>query len=184
MHCGAQGLAGLSLAVGVAAARALRSLGAAGVTLKWPNDLLTGGAKLGGILIEIDGELAGPVTAVIGVGINVSMPPAAAAAIGQSWTDLDTLCGRRIGRNALAAALLAACCDVLADFARHGFGHFAAQWERLDALRGRQVSVSAGSGPTLHGIADGIDASGALRLLTPEGEQVLSGGEISVRRDG
>ena len=181
---GVAALEGLSLVIGMAAAQALARLGAPGVMLKWPNDLVAGAAKLGGILIEIDGELAGPVTAVIGVGINVSMPPGASAAIGQSWTDLDTLCGRRIGRNALAAALLESCCDVLADFARHGFGHFAAQWERLDALRGRQVSVSAGSGRTLHGIADGIDASGALRLLTPEGEQVLSGGEISVRRDG
>lgn len=181
---GVAALEGLSLVIGLGTLRALERVAVPGVMLKWPNDLVAGAAKLGGILIEIDGELAGPVTAVIGVGINVGMPPGAAAAIGQSWTDLETVCGRRIGRNALAAALLESCLDILGDFARHGFGHFAAEWERVDALRGREVSVSAGSGSTLHGIANGIDATGALRLMTSEGEQLLSGGEISVRRNG
>ena len=181
---GVAALEGLSLVIGMAAVRALARVGARGVMLKWPNDLVAGAAKLGGILIEIDGELAGPVTAVIGVGINVSMPPGAATAIGQSWTDLETVCGARVGRNALAAALLESCLDILGDFARHGFGHFATEWERVDALRGLEVSVSGGSGPSVQGMANGIDATGALRLMTSEGEQLLSGGEISVRRTG
>ena len=181
---GVAALEGLSLVIGMGAVRALTRVGVPGVMLKWPNDLVAGAAKLGGILIEIDGELAGPVTAVIGVGINVSMPPDAAAAIAQTWTDLETVCGRRIGRNALAAALLESCFDILGDFGRHGFGHFAAEWERVDALRGLQVSVSAGNSPSVQGVANGIDATGALRLRTPEGEQLLSGGEISVRRNG
>ncbi|MBP6382598.1 MAG: bifunctional biotin--[acetyl-CoA-carboxylase] ligase/biotin operon repressor BirA [Pseudomonadales bacterium] len=180
---GVAALEGLSLVIGMGAVRALEQLGVPGVQLKWPNDLVAGAAKLGGVLIEIDGELAGPVTAVVGIGVNLGMPPDAGAAIGQSWTDLETVCGRRIGRNALAAALLESCFGILADFARQGFPHFAPEWERVDALRGLAVSVSAGAGVSLHGVADGIDAGGALRLRTPEGERLLSGGEISVRRD-
>src|SRR5437763_11396999 len=61
----AKPVAGLSLVAGVAAARALRALGVARAALKWPNDLLIGGAKLGGILVETRGRLA-----VFGVGIN------------------------------------------------------------------------------------------------------------------
>src|SRR5260221_10808304 len=61
----AKPVAGLSLVAGVAAARALRALGVAQAALKWPNDLLVGGAKLGGILVETRGRLA-----VFGVGIN------------------------------------------------------------------------------------------------------------------
>ena len=181
---GVAALEGLSLVIGMGAVRALTRVGARDVMLKWPNDLVAGAAKLGGILIEIDGELAGPVTAVIGVGINVSMPPDAATEIEQSWTDLEAVCGARVGRNALAAVLLESCLDILGDFARYGFGHFATEWDRVDALRGLEVSVSAGSGPGVRGIANGIDASGALRLMTSEGEQLLSGGETSVRRNG
>src|SRR5471032_1954753 len=68
---GAAGLSGLSLAAGVAVARALAAGGAAEVQLKWPNDLLHAGRKLGGILIELRGDAQGPSAAVIGIGINV-----------------------------------------------------------------------------------------------------------------
>jgi BirA family transcriptional regulator, biotin operon repressor / biotin---[acetyl-CoA-carboxylase] ligase len=179
---GVAALGGLSLVIGMGALRALARVGVPGVMLKWPNDLVVGGAKLGGILIEIDGEFSGPVTAVVGVGINVSMPADAAAAIGQAWTDLATVCGRHVGRNELASALLDACFGILGEFAEHGFGHFLAEWARVDALAGEQVSVSAGEGSALQGRANGIDADGALRLLTEQGELRLSGGEISVRR--
>ncbi len=66
----------LSLAVGVAAVNALRRLGIEGVGLKWPNDLIWQQRKLGGILIEMRGESAGPAQVVIGIGINVHMPAA------------------------------------------------------------------------------------------------------------
>ena len=64
----------LSLAVGVAAVRAFRRLGIDGVGLKWPNDLIWQQRKLGGILIEMRGESAGPAQVVIGIGINMRMP--------------------------------------------------------------------------------------------------------------
>ena len=120
---------------------------------------------------------------MIGIGINVGMPAGAAAGIEQAWTDLETACGRRVRRNELAAALLASCFDILAEFRHCGFAHFLEEWARLDALRGRPVSVAAGAGALLQGTADGIDETGALRLLTPRGEQRLSGGEITVRRN-
>ena len=66
----------LSLAIGVAALRALRGLGIEDVQLKWPNDLVTPQGKLGGILIEMRTESAGPVHVVIGIGINVALAAA------------------------------------------------------------------------------------------------------------
>jgi len=180
---GIAALGGLSLVVGMGALRAIRRVADPGVMLKWPNDLVADGAKLGGILIEIDGELAGPVTAVIGVGVNLRMPAGVAAGIDQAWTDLETLAGHRVGRNAFAAGLLESCLAVLGEFARHGFGHFREEWRGVDALAGKPVSVSGG-GAVLQGVADGIDEEGALRVLTPGGEERVSGGEVSVRRDG
>ena len=64
----------LSLAVGVAVVKAFRRLGIEGVGLKWPNDLVWQQRKLGGILIEMRGESAGPAQVVIGLGLNVRMP--------------------------------------------------------------------------------------------------------------
>lgn len=181
---GVAALGGLSLVAGIGAVRALGGVAGPVVMLKWPNDLVAGDAKLGGILIEIDGELAGPVTAVVGIGINVRMPAGAAADIGQAWTDLETVAGRPVGRNALASALLESCFGILAEFGQYGFAHFQAEWARVDALAGRAVTVSAGGGEALRGIALGIDAEGALRVATPGGEERVSGGEVSVRRDG
>ena len=71
---GAGFLAGLSLAVGVAVARALEDEGFANIALKWPNDLIHRHLKVGGILIELNGDALGPSVAVIGIGLNVRLP--------------------------------------------------------------------------------------------------------------
>ncbi|MGI9295270.1 MAG: biotin--[acetyl-CoA-carboxylase] ligase, partial [Pseudomonadales bacterium] len=71
---GAAVLEGMSLAVGVVVARALKACGVAPVQLKWPNDVLHEGAKLGGILLEMTGDAAGACQVVVGIGLNVSMP--------------------------------------------------------------------------------------------------------------
>src|SRR5690606_19530546 len=113
-------LAGLSLAVGVAAAEALREAGFDGVGLKWPNDLLAGDRKLGGLLIEGGGEIGGPARAVIGLGVNVHMPAAFATDIGQPWTDLDTLAGHPVSRNRVVATLLSQLLPALAQFQAEG----------------------------------------------------------------
>ena len=74
-------LGALSLAVGVAVLRALAKMDIAGAGLKWPNDIVHEGRKLGGILIDLRGEAAGPAYVVVGVGINIRMPPQAIAAL-------------------------------------------------------------------------------------------------------
>ncbi|MGN6513803.1 MAG: biotin--[acetyl-CoA-carboxylase] ligase, partial [Lysobacteraceae bacterium] len=122
-------LPGLSLVAGVATAEALHALGFAGVRLKWPNDLVVadgdgGLRKLGGLLVEGGGEHAGPVRAVIGLGLNVRMPATHAAAIGQPWTDLATLAGDAVSRNRVVAALLAHWLPALAQFDAHGLDGF------------------------------------------------------------
>jgi BirA family biotin operon repressor/biotin-[acetyl-CoA-carboxylase] ligase len=173
-------LSGLSLAVGVAVAEALHAAGYPQVQLKWPNDLMAEGRKLGGILIELRGEAMGPCDAVIGVGLNVRMPPAPGR-IDQPWTDLATLAPPP-GRNALAARLLDHLLPALARFDRDGLDPFAPRWAALDALAGQRVRMQQGS-EARHGVALGIDASGALRVRHDDGERAWHGGEVSVRPD-
>ena len=171
-------LSGLSLAVGVAVAEALREAGYPQVRLKWPNDLLADGRKLGGILIELRGEAMGPCDAVVGIGINVRMPPGERG-IDQPWCDLASLAPPP-GRNALAARLLDHVLPALAQFDRDGLAPFAPRWAAFDALAGRPVRLHQG-GQASDGIALGIDTSGALRVRHADGERAWHGGEASVR---
>lgn len=176
--------AGLAPAAGLACAEVLATAGATGVGLKWPNDLLLGAGKLGGILIELRGEAQGPVTIAVGVGINLQLaagtraevlaagglPPAALA---------DVVPGA--SRNALAARLVAALAELLWRMPGPASQALPAAWAARDALRDRAVRVE-GAGPPLAGVARGIDATGALLLELPGGTvRRVTAGEASLR---
>lgn len=172
-------LAGLSLATGVAAVRALRALGFETVGLKWPNDLLADGRKLGGILVELQTLRPGLQHVVVGLGVNVSLPPD--AAIDQPWCDLAGLAGATVSREAVSIALLDALVPLLARFETTSLASWLAQWPDFDLLAGRPVRLTAG-GQVIEGTALGIDASGALRLALPDGAvRLCHAGETSVR---
>ncbi len=178
---GAAALEGLSLAVGVAVARGLEQLALPTVQLKWPNDILYRGEKLGGILIEMSGDVDGTCRVVIGIGINVSMPAAAAGAIDQAWTDIrSSTAGQVPTRNRLLAALLDQLLPLLADFEDKGFARWREDWLAFDAFADAEVVLHSGN-TTVAGIARGVDDRGALRLQTTTGIQSVYGGEISLR---
>jgi BirA family biotin operon repressor/biotin-[acetyl-CoA-carboxylase] ligase len=182
---GAGFLAGLSLAVGVAVVHALEAAGFKGIALKWPNDLIHRHLKVGGILIELNGDALGPTTTVIGVGLNVRLPPTARRDIPVPVTDLASVAGRRappIDRNRLLADLLAELAAVLEVYAREGFAPFAAEWQHRHAYQGKPVSLLLPDGATVTGKVAGVDASGALVLADgPRRARFLSG-EITLRR--
>lgn len=178
-------LGGLSLVAGICAAETVRALGAP-VGLKWPNDLVVeagDGAlrKLGGVLVEGGGEHAGPVRAVIGIGLNVAMPAAAAAAIGQPWADLRGLGLAPPLRERLAAELIAALLPALEIFDRDGLAPFLPRYAALDALAGRPIVLHETAGDRA-GVALGLAADGALRVREGGVERQVHAGEVSVRR--
>jgi len=166
---------GLSLAIGIAVAEALQAQGARAVQLKWPNDLVVGADKLGGILVEI----APGAAAVIGLGLNLAMPAEAAAAIDQPWTDLRRL-GLASDVETQAGRLLPALLAAVDAFAGAGFAPFRSRWAALDALREQEVRIVGGE--RAGGRVLGIGADGALRLLDAQGEWLCRAGEVSVRR--
>ena len=174
-------LSGLSLAVGLAAARALEDCGIAGVALKWPNDLVHRDAKLGGILVELGGEFMGPCHAIIGIGINVDLPAAVRRSLDRACADLAGLCdGGLPSRNELAAALIARLVEALDAFDASGFSACAAAWAQRDVLAGRRVRVDDPRGG-FEGIAEGVDLRGALQVRTAVGVRAIDSGEVSVR---
>lgn len=176
---GAAELEGLSLAVGVAVAETAERLKVPGVALKWPNDILVGDRKLGGILIELAGELDARCIAIVGVGINGALPPG--VDIDQPYTDIFRETGQRPDRNAWAAALVVALLDMANAFRQHGFAAFAERWQRFDAFAGREVTVFLGK-TCVEGVARGVSPRGALRVETPEGVREFHGGEITLRK--
>jgi len=179
---GAAVLEGMSLAVGVVVARALAACGVPPVQLKWPNDLLYEGAKLGGILLEMTGDPAGACQVVVGIGVNVSMPGKAAEAIDQSWTDASRInSGSPLDRNLLLAAILDELLPMLASFEATGFEAWRDEWLLLDAYAGADVVLHSGN-KKMAGKAMGVDKRGALLLQTVSaGVQAIYGGEISMR---
>ncbi len=177
---GAGSLEGLSLAVGVACARALKVSGAHDLQLKWPNDILHNGSKLGGILIEMLGDAAGSCQVVVGVGINVAMPQASAGAIDQEWTDLQTVCSERPSRNEVLSRLLGELLPMLKEFEQGGFKNWREEWTALDAFADQPVIVQSGE-RRVAGVSRGVDDTGALQLEVGGTVQSIHGGEVSLR---
>jgi BirA family biotin operon repressor/biotin-[acetyl-CoA-carboxylase] ligase len=178
---GAAALEGLSLAVGVTVAHALHRHGFAEVKLKWPNDLLYRGAKLGGVLLEMVGDATGTCQVVVGIGLNVAMPRGAGDAIDQAWTDVAAMAnGELPGRNQLLSTLLDELLPLLAHYESAGFSQWRQSWQALDAHAGKSVILSAGA-EQVAGVARGVDERGALLLETSQGITPIYGGEISLR---
>jgi BirA family biotin operon repressor/biotin-[acetyl-CoA-carboxylase] ligase len=179
---GAAALGGLSLAVGLALARALERLDIQGIALKWPNDLEWNRRKVAGILIEMRGDALGPSLAIIGVGLNVRLSHAVRDAIDQPVADLESAVGRILDRNVLLAALLAGLHDALAEFERDGFAPLRTEWDRRHAYQGQRVRVALPDGRFEHGVVRGVNEDGALRLATADGLRNYHTGEVSLRR--
>jgi BirA family biotin operon repressor/biotin-[acetyl-CoA-carboxylase] ligase len=177
-------LSALGLAVGVAVMRALRRMKSAPATLKWPNDIWFEGRKLGGILLELQAEAAGPAFVVVGLGMNYRLPAASRREIeatGVQTADVGELfADEPPGRNELAAAIVQEIVVALEEFERRGFAPFHKEWREADALAGRTVTTLKGT-DVQGGIARGIDEEGAL-LLEYRGRVIkIVSGEVSLR---
>jgi len=179
---GAAALEGLSLAIGVAIARVVNRLTNKnnGVKLKWPNDVYWQGKKLAGVLLEMSGDVSSICQVVVGVGLNVSMSGDEAKSIDQEWVSLHSFAAG-VSRNQLAANLLQEILMLLNEFDRKGFAAVKDEWESLDFFRDSDVEIQMGDNKIV-GRAAGVSNSGALRLMTTNGEQLIYGGEASARK--
>ncbi len=176
-------LAGLSLAVGVTIAEALEAFGVDGVGVKWPNDLHWSGRKLAGVLIELVGKGGSPTHCVIGVGLNVRVPEAAAQArdtIDQPWVDLAATGCALLSRNHLAALLLARLMGALRRFDVAGFTPFLPAWRRRDVLAGRSLMVQQADGQLVRGVGGGVNEGGALVLADDGRTHLITSGQVRI----
>lgn len=174
-------LSGLSLAAGVAAARALRGMGAAEVALKWPNDLVARGAKLGGILVETRTE-DGHTKVVVGIGVNCRRIAGLDQRLRREVVALEQLFAPLPARNTLVASIANALLDALAAYEAGGLSSLRAEWEAMHAHAGQRIRLRLADGRVLAGIAAGIAGDGALQLRTRHGIREVHSARVVTAR--
>jgi BirA family biotin operon repressor/biotin-[acetyl-CoA-carboxylase] ligase len=175
-----ENLAALTLAIGLGVVEGLEDLGAPDIQLKWPNDLIADGGKLGGILTETQSRSNGAIAVVSGIGLNVELPgeldldgdldrP-------QHVVDLAGVADRVPPRNQLAAGIVERLCMTCVAFEQGGFAEHAARWSARDWLLGRKLTVDA-PGHRFEGTGAGVAEDGALLVDTGAGtlSRVTSG---------
>jgi BirA family biotin operon repressor/biotin-[acetyl-CoA-carboxylase] ligase len=171
----------LTLVAAVAVCDAIRHAGVeAGI--KWPNDLLVRGRKVAGILTELEAEADRVHWVVLGVGVNVNaraedFPP-------ELRGEATSLLLER-GHPAPRALFLAACLTALEDWydrhAEQGFEPIRRAWRERSATLGRQVVVRTDGGEVT-GLAEDLDADGALLVRTAHGTERILSGDVALLR--
>ena len=177
-------LAALTLAMGVRAADVLRRAGADEVQLKWPNDLTWRGRKLGGILTELKSDAQKAPTVVVGLGVNLTLPPEGLMLQGPQANppvDLTSICEVLPRPSILAADLVNAMGTALQNYGDTGFEPFRVSFAALDVLNGQAVEVAI-AGDKLQGVADGITEDGLLKVRTQAGDITVMAGDVVLLR--
>ena len=178
---GAAQLGGLSLVVGLAIVRALRNRDVVAVCVKWPNDIVLEGKKLGGVLIETQGDMLGPTAVVIGIGINVRLPETVGAGIDQPVTDVQSQLADTISRSVLLAVVLRELVLILEQFGVTGFAAFRDEWIACHALHDCTVRVMREHTEAFDAVVRDVALDGSLIVDSGGRRMVLSSAEISVR---
>lgn len=174
-----------NLAAAVAAARAVQAVCGQEAQIKWPNDLLSGGRKLCGILTEctIESESGRVQNVNLGLGFNVNQqeedfPPE----LRGTAVSLRQLCGQEVDRAQLAAALLDGLEQVLADWQQGGQAGWLEEYRQRSAVLGQEVDIHFPDGSCRPGRGEDITPEGGLLVRWEDGStQLLHSGEVSLR---
>ncbi len=169
----------LSIAGALAAADAAERAAGVVCAFKWPNDIMVGGRKLCGVLVETRADVNGNVASALGVGLNVNLRPEDHPPIAETATSLAAEVGREFALGAVERALIAALRERYAQCVDDPEG-LVADWSARLSTLGQEVSVRLREG-ALRGVAESVDASGRLILRLASGERkTLAEGEVAV----
>ncbi|HEY3368570.1 MAG TPA: biotin--[acetyl-CoA-carboxylase] ligase [Symbiobacteriaceae bacterium] len=179
----------ITLTAAVAVAEAVREVTGLPAGIKWPNDVQIGGRKLCGILTEMESEMLSQVTfVVLGVGLNVNVPrEAMPEAFRESATSLLLETGAPVPRAPLARAVLVRLEAAYEELQAGRFPALLDRWRGLSVTLGRPVRIFSVTGePFLDGVAEDVDADGALLVRSADGAGVpglhrVLAGEVSLR---
>ncbi len=173
-------LPSLSMICALAVPRAIRRVSPQlDPEIKWPNDILIGGRKVCGILVEVvRGDSEEGQFAVAGIGVNVNWDTASIPEIADASTSLSRETGGEVSRVDLLCALLEEM-DALYLDAQEGHDIFG-QWRSALVNLGKRVNVS-GSDATFEGLALDVEPSGGLVVQTDDGQRrVVHAGDVTL----
>ena len=173
-------LGSLALVVALACRRALADIGL-DVNIKWPNDLVVANDKLAGILIET-ARVENKTVAVIGIGINFVLPKEVENATSVQAL-FQTASKQGVSVKTLLNSVLAQLDVLLNEYAQNGFASCIGEYNAANRDTNRPVLLLQEGRIVHEGVVKGVDAQGALRLLTDKGEKTIVSGEISLRPD-
>ncbi|WP_308112127.1 bifunctional biotin--[acetyl-CoA-carboxylase] ligase/type III pantothenate kinase [Neisseria subflava] len=173
-------LGSLALVVALACRRALADIGL-DVNIKWPNDLVVANDKLAGVLIETT-RVENKTVAVIGIGINFVLPKEVENATSVQAL-FQTASKQGVSVKTLLNAVLAQLDALLNEYAQNGFASCVGEYNAANRDTDRPVLLLQEGRVVHEGVVKGVDAQGALRLLTDKGEKTIVSGEISLRPD-
>lgn len=175
-----QTLSLLSLFMGVAVARSLQSKDIKKVGLKWPNDIVVEGQKIGGILLELRGETNGPVDVVIGIGVNYELPEGVESQIKRPITDICTHTKQKISRNEFAATLLINVFEILKKVENSDCAELLEEWRKLDYFIEQHAKLILPN-EEIEGTLKGVDDQGLLLMSVSGDIKRFNAGEVSLR---
>lgn len=171
---------GLSICAGLALAQTIKTLTGLDAKIKWPNDCLINGRKVGGILLELSAELDRTNFVIAGIGVNVNhlcedFPKklsSVATSIRMEW-------GKEISRMSLLASFLENFESIYLDFKKSGLAPKRQLIKRFSSLLGRKVAVKFGK-ERIEGVAEDIDDNGSLVIRTRREKRMVRAGEVTV----
>ena len=169
---------GISIAMGIALINALESFNIKDLGLKWPNDLLHEKRKLGGIIVE--SRFGKTQNTVIGIGLNLWLPPATQNLINQPTTSLQQLCTKVPCRNRLAGTIIQTMIETLDIFQQHGLNPFIDEWSNHDVLLNQNITIQSDT-TIFEAIGRGINNEGELRYQHNNEIKTLSSSHHSIR---
>ena len=159
----------------MALARAARDLGATDVGLKWPNDLMSHGAKCAGILIEGFGLGSGRTACVVGIGVNCAHAP---EGLGYATSCLTRAGGQAVAPGELFERLVERFDDALDEWrAGQAFDRIRAAWLDCAVGLGERIAIQNGAGKR-EGVFEGIDADGRLLMRSERGLDAVEAADL------
>ena len=171
----------MSLIAGIAVIRALKQAGIRDAGLKWPNDILIEGKKLGGVLLEMHGEEGGPLDMIIGIGLNYQIPSTLEVG-NQPVTDICDQLPIRLSRNHLCALLIFHLLSLLSTASGDNKTSILNEWRQYDCCHGKPGKLLLPDAE-INGMLRGIDDQGHLLMETDGVIHHYLSGEVSLRVD-
>jgi BirA family biotin operon repressor/biotin-[acetyl-CoA-carboxylase] ligase len=171
---------GLSICAGLALAQAISKLTGMEAKIKWPNDCLMNGRKVGGILLELSAELDRINFVIAGIGVNINQQPSDfPRKLSSVATSVRIEYGKEVSRMKLLALFLQRFEAIYLDFKKKGLAPQRRLIKRFSSLLGRQVAVKFGK-EKIEGVAEDIDDNGSLVIRARREKRVVRAGEVTV----